>query len=149
MASSVLLFTGMHEQDLHVQPETIGRALQDYLGERQAQIAPPGDRSRTGQVFDWCGDVLEFLAEGVSERFAARGISFSSPFPGPFRLWDEDQQPDGEHIRRFWTTALLHGCPVAKLCTFFFHRHDTPAIPRPLRVVAFPPDYRGEDADPP
>ena len=137
----------MHQQEFRLQPETIGRALQDYLGERQAQIASTGDRSRTGLVFAWCGDVLEFLVEGVAERFAARGISFSSPFPGPFRLWDEDQQPDGEHVRRFWTTALDHGCPVAKLCTFFFHRHDTPAIPRPPRVVAFPPDYPGEDFD--
>jgi hypothetical protein len=130
-------------------PVALSQALEEYLGERRAQILSSGERSASGYRFSWCGDVLEFLVEGLAERFAARGITFTSPFPGPFRLWDEDQHPDGEHVRRFWTTALDRGCPVAKLCTFFFHRHDTPSLPRAPKVVGFPPDYRdgiGDDA---
>jgi hypothetical protein len=129
-------------------PETLSQAVEKYLDERQAQILPSGDRSAGGRRFGWCGDVLEFLVEGLTDRLAARGITFASQFPGPFRLWDEEQHADGEHVRRFWTVALERGCPVARLCTFFFHRHDTPALPRAPRVVGFPPDYRdgiGED----
>jgi hypothetical protein len=128
-------------------PETLGRTVEEYLAARQTEILPPGDRNAEGRRFGWCGDVLEFLVEGLSERLAARGITFTNPFPGPFRLLDEDQQPNGEHVRRFWTTALSRGCPIAKLCTFFFHRHDQTAIPRPPLVVAFPPDYRGNEEE--
>jgi hypothetical protein len=137
----------MNGQQTSMTPETVSQAVQGYLDERCAQILPSGDRSSTGRRFGWCGDVLEFLVEGLSERLAARGITFQSPFPGPFRLWDEDQQPDGEHVRRFWTVALERGCPIAKLCTFFFHRHDRAAIPKPPRVVGFPPDYGGDEAE--
>ncbi len=127
-------------------PDAIARAVQAHLDERQAGLAStdrssPADPART---FTWCGDVFDYLAEGVTERLAACGIHLSSPFPGPFRLWDEDQRPDGEHVRRFWTTALSHGCPVARLCTSFFHRHDATALPRPPRVEAFPPDEPGD-----
>ncbi|MEW6544675.1 MAG: hypothetical protein AB1411_13845 [Nitrospirota bacterium] len=125
-------------------PEAVSHAVEEYLGQRQAEILPAGDQSTGGRRFTWCGDVLEFLVEGLAERLAARGITFTSPFPGPLRLWDEDQQPDGQHVRRFWTTALERGCPIAKLCTFFFHRHDTPALPRAPKVVGFPPDYLEE-----
>lgn len=137
----------MKQNESFMTPESVGQAAQDYLDERRAQIVSSGDGTKSGRRFTWCGDVLEFLVEGLSERFAASGITFQSTFPGPFRLWDEDQQPDGEHVRRFWTVALLRGCPIAKLCTFFFHRHDRTAIPKPPRVVAFPADFHEGDME--
>lgn len=125
-------------------PEAVGQAVQEYLDERRALLDSAGEATVAGRRFSWWGDVLDFLIEGLTERLAGQGIAFESPYPGPFRLWDEDQKPDGEHVRRFWTTARKRGCPIAKLCTFFFHRHDTPAIPKPPRVVAFPADYPDE-----
>ncbi|TAJ23218.1 MAG: hypothetical protein EPO64_11700 [Nitrospirae bacterium] len=139
----------MDQQESILTPETVSQAVQNYLDERHTQILPPGDRSSAGRRFGWCGDVLEFLVEGIADRFASHGIAFNSPYPGPFRLWDEDQHQDGEHVRRFWTTAVDRdtGCPIAKLCTFFFHRHDTAAIPNPPRVVGFPADDPADEAD--
>jgi hypothetical protein len=138
----------MPKQANHTSPDSLARQLQAYLAERHKQIGQIGadDRTADGRRFGWCGEVLDFLVEGAAERMAGRGITFTNPLPGPFRLWDEDQQPDGEHVRRFWTTALLHGCPIAKLCTVFFHRHDRPALPRPPQVLACPPDHREEGA---
>ncbi|MFM8551123.1 MAG: hypothetical protein ACKOCD_02240 [Nitrospiraceae bacterium] len=148
MASSLLSLPAMPQTDRSsTTPESVAQAVQAYLDERPqlGRDLPEGARA-----FAWCGDTFDYLIEGLTDRLAARGIDFTSAFPGPFRLWDEDQQPDGEHVRRFWTTALAQGCPVARLCTYFFHRHDTPAIPRPPLVVAFPPDYpdcRGDEPD--
>jgi hypothetical protein len=31
---------------------------------------------------------------------------------------------------------------VGMICTFFFHRHDRIELPKPQRVLAFPPDRR-------
>lgn len=123
-------------------PEAVSQAVQVYLDERRALLDASGEGTACGRRFSWCGDVLEFLTEGVADRLAGLGITFQRPFPGPFRLWDEEQRPDGTHVRRFWTTALERGCPIAKLCTFFFHRHDQVAVPHPPRVVGFPPDHR-------
>jgi hypothetical protein len=135
----------MDNDQSQMTPETVGQAVKDYLAARQAEMLPSGDSDAHGRRFGWCGDVLEFLVEGLGERLSAIGITFTNPFPGPFRLLDEDQQPNGEHVRRFWTTALSRGCPIARLCTFFFHRHDQTAIPRLPLVVAFPPDYQEEE----
>jgi len=125
-------------------PESVAQTIQAYLDERHTQL-DHDQQAEQPRAFTWCGDVFDFLIEGLAERLAAHGIHFSSPFPGPFRLWDEEQRPDGEHVRRFWTTALRRGCPVAKLCTMFFHRHDTAALPRTPQVVAYPADHRDHD----
>jgi hypothetical protein len=122
-------------------PEHLSRTIEDYFAERQAELLPSGDRTKDGKRFSWCGDVLEFLTEGLAERLAASGITFSKSFPGPFRLMDEEQLEGGNHIRRFWTMALDHGCPLARLCTYFFHRHDQVPLPQPPHVVAYPPDH--------
>lgn len=120
--------------------EHLSRTIEHYFAERQAGILPSGHETADGKRLSWCGDVLEYLVEGLADRLAARGITFSQPFPGPFRLMDEDQLADGQHVRRFWTTVLAHGCPIARLCTYFFHRHDQVALPQPPRVVSFPAD---------
>ena len=118
-------------------PETVGREIQTYVDERQRQLLPSGEASSDGHRFSWCGDILDFLAEGLAERVASLGITFSSPFPGPLRLMDEVQQPDGQHVRRFWTVALHQGCPIARICTVFFHRHDQISLPQTPLVMAF------------
>lgn len=130
-------------------PEALSVAVQEYLGERWDQLAPSGDRSCCGRQFAWCDEVLEFLTEGLDERLAGLGVECRSPYPGPFRLWDEEQHPGGEHVRRFWTVVVESGSgrPVAKLCTYFSHRHDTAAIPRLPRVEGFPPDFRGDEIE--
>lgn len=122
-------------------PEHLSQTIEAYFAERQAEILPSGEQSKDGKRLSWCGDVLEYLTDGLAERLAARGITFSKTFPGPFRLMDEDQLTDGQHIRRFWTMALDHGCPITKLCTYFFHRHDQIPLPKPPRVVAYPLDH--------
>lgn len=127
-------------------PEHLSRSIEDYFAERQTDVLPSGEQTKDGRRLSWCGDVLEFLTEGLAERFAARGITFSKSFPGPFRLMDEEQLMDGNHVRRFWTMALDHGCPIARLCTYFFHRHDQVLLPRPPQVVAYPPDHLGPEA---
>ena len=129
-------------------PDDIRRAIEAYFAERHAYLLPNGEETRDGRRFSWCGDVLDFLTEGLPERLAAQGITFSKSFPGPFRLMDEDQSPNGDHVRRFWTTALAHGCPIARLCTAFFHRHDRVELPRPPKVEAFPPDLPEPEAEP-
>jgi len=130
-------------------PEYLSRTIQEYFAERQAEILSSGEQTRDGRRLSWCGDVLEFLTEGLAERLATRGITFSKTFPGPFRLMDEDQQTDGQHVRRFWTMALDHGCPIACLCTYFFHRHDRVTLPQPPRVIAYPPDHPEPDTEEP
>lgn len=127
-------------------PEQLSQTIEDYFAERQADLLPSGEQTKDGRAFSWCGEVLEYLTEGLAERLAARGISFSQPFPGPFRLMDEDQLADGRHIRRFWTTVIAHGCPVARLCTHFFHRHDQIPLPQLPHVVAFPADHPDQEA---
>jgi hypothetical protein len=127
-------------------PEHLSRTIEDYFAERQAEILPSGEETADGKRLSWCGDVLEYLTEGLADRLAARGITFSKPFPGPFRLMDEDQLTDGRHVRRFWTMALEHGCPIARLCTYFVHRHDQIRLPQPPRVVAFPLDHPEPDS---
>jgi hypothetical protein len=127
-------------------PEHLSRTIEDYFAERQAKLLPSGEQTKDGRQLAWCGDVLEFLTEGLSERLAARGITFSKSFPGPFRLMDEEQLEGGNHIRRFWTMALAHGCPIARLCTHFFHRHDQIPLPRLPRVTAYPPDHPEPEA---
>jgi hypothetical protein len=128
-------------QQAPLTPEHVSHAIEEYLAERRAELLPSGEQTKDGRRFSWCGEVLEFLTEGLVQRFAARGITFTKSFPGPFRLMDEEQRADGEHVRRFWTTALAHGCPIAKLCTLFFHRHDQVTLPQPPQVVGFPPDH--------
>ncbi len=120
-------------------PEQIAGIIKAYLDQRAEQVAPPGDGSRSGQRFAWCGDVLDFLAHGIEEHVAAEGFTFRGRYPGPLRLWDEDQQPDGEHARRFWAVAFdcATGRPLARVCTVFFHRHDRVALPRAPLVLAF------------
>lgn len=127
-------------------PEHLSRTIEDYFAERQTELLPSGEQTKDGKRFSWCGDVLEFLTEGLAERLAARGITFIKPFPGPFRLMDEEQQLNGDHVRRFWTVALDHGCPIAKICTYFFHRHDRIPLPQPPHVVAYPPDHPEPEA---
>jgi hypothetical protein len=127
-------------------PEHLSRTIEDYFAERQAELLPSGQETKDGQRFSWCGDVLEFLTEGLAERLAARGITFSKSFPGPFRLMDEEQLADGNHVRRFWTTALDRGCPIAKLCTYFVHRHDQVPLPQPPHVVAYPANHLEPEA---
>jgi hypothetical protein len=76
------------------------------------------------------------------------GITFAHPFPGPLRLMDEVQRADGQHVRRFLTVALHHGCPIARICTFFFHRHDQISLPQAPLVMAFTPNrHAGEDGE--
>lgn len=116
------------------------RAIEDFFVERQALLLPSGEQTKDGTTFSWCGDVFEFLTEGLAERLGEKGITFTKSFPGPFSLMDEEQHPDGNHVRRFWTTALEHGCPVARICTYFFHRHDQIRLPRLPQIVSFPPD---------
>lgn len=120
-------------------PEQISAAIKAYLDLRAGQLAPEGDWSKSAGRFSWCGEVLAFLADGLEAYAAARGFTFRGGYPGPLRLWDEDQQPDGEHARRFWTTAVDRetGRPLASICTVFFHRHDRVALPRPPLVLAF------------
>ena len=130
-------------------PEHLSRTIEEYFAERQAEILPSGQQTKSGKRLSWCGVVLEFLTEGLAERLAASGITFSKAFPGPFRLMDEDQLTDGRHVRRFWTVAFDHGCPVARLCTYFFHCHDQVTLPQPPRVIAYPPDHPEPDMEKP
>ena len=127
-------------------PERLSRTIEDYFAERQTKLLPSGEQTKDGKRFSWCGDVLEFLTDGLAERLSASGITFSKSFPGPFRLMDEEQLAGGNHVRRFWTMALDHGCPIARLCTHFFHRHDQVPLPQPPQVVAYPPDHPETEA---
>lgn len=122
-------------------PERLSQTIEAFLAERQAELLPSGEKTKDGTTFSWCGEVFEFLTAGLAERLAKRGITFSKSFPGPFRLMDEEQHADGSHVRRFWTTALEHGCPIAKICTYFFHRHDQVRLPQLPQVVSFPLDH--------
>lgn len=123
-------------------PEDIRHRIEAYLEERHAELLSSGEATKDGTRFSWCGDVLEFLIEGLTKRLADQGITFSKSFPGPFRLMDEDQSPTGDHVRRFWTTALDHGCPIARLCTSFFHRHDRVTLPRLPTITTYPHNHQ-------
>lgn len=129
----------MKNQRPPASPEQISGTVKAYLDERAGLIAPAGDGSRCGRRFAWCGDVLDFLADGIEDHVTARGFTFRGGFPGPLRLWDEDQEPDGEHARRFWAVAFdcTTGRPLANVCTVFFHRHDRVVLPRAPLVLAF------------
>ncbi len=129
---------GMKIQRPPSSPEQISDIVKAYLDQRAGQIEPAGDRARPGHRFAWCGDVLDFLTDGIEDHVTAQGFTFRGRYPGPLRLWDEDQQPDGEHARRFWSVAFdcLTGRPLANVCTVFFHRHDRVALPRAPLVVA-------------
>ena len=129
-------------------PDDIRSMIETHFAERQTQLLTSGEGTRDGRRFSWCGDVLEFLVDGLNERLSDRGITFSTTFPGPFRLMDEDQSPNGNHVRRFWTTALAHGFPIARLCTSFFHRHDRVTLPCLPTIAAYPHnDYEpGQEA---
>lgn len=148
-SASSLLCIGSMKQHPPVTPEHLSRTIEEYFAERQEEILPSGELTRDGKRLSWCGEVLEYLTEGLAERLAARGITFSKAFPGPFRLMDEDQLTDGRHVRRFWTVALDHGCPIARLCTHFFHRHDQVTLPQPPRVIAYTPDHPEPDMEKP
>lgn len=126
-------------------PQTLEDEIQAHVAERQRELLASGEASRDGRRFSWCGDILDFLMEGLAERLAARGITFTSALPGPLRLMDEDQQPNGQHVRRFWTIALHRGCPIARICTLFFHRHDQVKLPQTPRVVAYAPDSQDHE----
>ncbi len=137
----------MSKKPPKITPAILSREVETHLEQRLEEVAPHGDWSRCDQQFAWCGDLFDFLVEGVEQRVSQLGVTFREAYPGPLRLWDEDQAADGTHVRRFWTVALERGCPIAKLCTFFFHRHDTAVLPRPPQVVAFPPDHRDTGSD--
>ncbi len=139
--------SGMSNAPSKITPAILSQTVQAHLDQRLEEIAPCGDWSRCNQQFSWCGDLFDFLVEGIEKRVAQMGVTFREAYPGPLKLWDEDQATDGTHVRRFWTMALEQGCPIAKLCTFFFHRHDTVALPRPPQVVAFPPDHPETESD--
>ena len=146
LASSLLVFSYMKPSTLAPTPQSLGDEIQAYVVERQSKLLASGEASRDGRRFSWCGDILDFLTEGLDERLAARDITFTNAFPGPLRLMDEEQQPNGEHVRRFWTIALHRGCPIARICTLFFHRHDQVKLPQPPRVVAYTLDHQdGEE----
>jgi hypothetical protein len=134
--------------DTSLTPEYVRRTIEEHFLAQQAELLPSGEQTKNGRRFSWPGDLLEFLSEGVAERLAAKGITFSKSFPGPFRLMDEEQAENGDHVRRFWTTVLSHGCPIARLCTYFFHRHDRVTLPRLPIVVAYPPDHQDPEAEP-
>lgn len=134
--------------DTSLTPEYVCRTIEEHFATRQAELLPSGEQTKDGRRFSWCGDLLEFFTEGLAERLAASGITFSKSFPGPFRLWDEEQSANGEHVRRFWTTALSQGCPIARLCTYFFHRHDRVTLPQLPKVVAYPPDHPDPETEP-
>ena len=70
-------------------PQSVGDEIQSHMAERQRELLASGDASRDGRCFSWCGDILDFLIEGLGDRLAARGITFTSAFPGPLRLMDE------------------------------------------------------------
>ncbi len=123
-------------------PDDIRLTIESYFAERHAELLSSGEATKDGKRFAWCGDVLEFLIEGLTKRLADQGITFSKSFPGPFQLMDEDQSPTGDHVRRFWTTALDHGCPIARLCTSFFHRHDRVTLPRLPTITAYPHNHQ-------
>jgi hypothetical protein len=129
-------------------PECVRRTIEEYFAERQAEILPSGEQTKDGRTFSWCGDVLEFFTEGLAERLAPQGITFSKSFPGPLRLMDEDRLESGIHVRRFFTVALEHGRPIARLCTYFFHRHDRVTLPHLPKVVAYPPDHPAPETEP-
>lgn len=76
-------------------PETVIHEIQAYVAERQMELLPSGEASKDGRCFSWCGEILDFLTEGLAERCAVKGITFTDVFPGPFRLMDEEQQPNG------------------------------------------------------
>lgn len=137
LASSLLVFSYMKSSTPPPTPQSLGEEIQAYVVERQNKLLVTGDASQDGRRFSWCGDILDFLTEGLDEKLAARGITFTNAFPGPLRLMDEEQQPNGQHVRRFWTVALHQGCPIARICTFFFHRHDQVRLPQSPRVVAY------------
>lgn len=120
------------------QADEIRAAIAQYLADRLDQLLPCGRQSRDGRRFAWCGEVFDFLIEGVMEQLASRGVTFTTPYPGPFRLMDEDQLPDGRHIRRFWTVACADGCPITRLCTRFVHRHDDVRLPEAPQVDIYP-----------
>jgi hypothetical protein len=135
------------KRDTSLTPECVCRTIEEHFATRHAELLPSGEQTRDGRRFSWCGDLLEFFTEGLAERLAAKGITFSRSFPGPFRLMDEDQAANGDHVRRFWTTVFSHGCPIARLCTYFFHRHDRVPLPQLPKVVAYPPDHPDPEAE--
>lgn len=130
-----------------LEPESIGQAVQDHLHRRLAEAMSQDGAIRRPNRFAWCSDLFDYLTHGVEEMLAGMGITLEDPYPGPMNLLDEDQHADGCHVRRFWTVALRQGCPVAVLCTQFFHRHDRIDLPEPPHVVAFPPGRRTERED--
>lgn len=141
VVSLMLLDSDMASQKHKPTSEQVGKALQAFLDERYLLVAAQVDQPDHSGRFAWCGDVLDYLVQGLDRALARLGITFHDPYPGPMRLWDEDQDGDGQHVRRFWTTALYRNCPVAKVCTLFFHRHDRLMPPRTPKVLAFPPDH--------
>ena len=141
----------MDHQCQNLTPAMISEVVQKYLEKRAMMLMSDEDQSSTARKFTWCGEVLDFLIEGIDDHVQelGMGLVFQPAFPGPLRLWDEDQQPDGVHVRRYWTTAIdaKSHQPIGKFCTFFFHRHDTTSIPQIPRVVGFPPNFKGGEDD--
>ncbi len=122
-------------------PLDIAQCVQRFLDTRLKKVAPHDDWSWCEKNFTWCGDLLDFLIQGLPSYTQTLGFTFQDPFPGLFRLWDEDQFPDGTHLRRFWTTALncSDRSPVAIVQTHFYHRHDQVALPHPIRIRGMSP----------
>ena len=125
----------------HVEPQEIAYLIQQYLDTQLAGVVSNNDWSWCEQHFTWCGELLDYLIEGLESHTRTLGFGFQDPFPGPFRLWDEDQFPNGDHVRRFWTTALHNSskCPLAIIHTTFHHRHDRIALPHPIQVQGLDP----------
>jgi hypothetical protein len=109
--------------DASLTPEYVRRTIEEHFATRQAELLPSGEQTKDGR-------------------------RFSKSFPGPFRLMDEEQSANGDHVRRFWTTALSQGSPIARLCTYFFHRHDQVTLPQLPKVVAYPPDHPDPETEP-
>lgn len=143
-----LLYTWGMDRHTPLTPDDIRCTIEAHFAEQHTKLLPSGEETKDGRRFSWCGDVLDFLIEGLAERLANRGISFSKSYPGPFRLMDEDRSSNGDHVRRFWTTAIDRGCPIARLCTSFFHRHDRIGLPHPPTISTYPPDHQGPEMEP-
>ncbi len=75
------------KQQPSVPLEHLSQAIEEYFAERQASILPSGKHTTDGKQLSWCGDVLEYLTEGLAERLAARGITFSKAFPDRSGSW--------------------------------------------------------------
>lgn len=111
---------------------------EDFFSERRRELHPARQQTKDRRLLSRCRNVLKFLAEKLSEHLAKQGVIFTKCFHDPLRLMGEERLTDGTHIRRVGTTAINHGCLLARHCTYFFHRHDQVPLPQTHRVANFP-----------